>query len=68
LTNRVLSLCLEVLLAYIFDGLTEQTFNLDLLYVIHVIQEHYACLSEQGVTTPENRTTTRHMALPWLNN
>jgi hypothetical protein len=32
------------LLAHILGGLMEQTFNLDLIYVIHVIQEHYACL------------------------
>jgi hypothetical protein len=36
-------LCWVVLLAHILGGLMEQTFNLDLLYVIHVIQEHYCC-------------------------
>jgi hypothetical protein len=25
-------------------GLMEQTFNIVLLYVIHVMQEHFACL------------------------
>jgi hypothetical protein len=33
-----------LMLAHILGGLMEQTFNLDLIYVIHVIQEHYACL------------------------
>jgi hypothetical protein len=53
--------------AYIgwFNG---TNFNLDLLYVIHVIQKHYVCLTGTWRTTLENRTTTRHMALPWLNN
>jgi hypothetical protein len=35
---------------------------------IHVIQEHYACLTRTWRNTQENRTTTRHMALHWLNN
>jgi hypothetical protein len=39
------------LLAHILGGLMEQTFNLDLLYAIHVIQEHYACLSGTWRTT-----------------
>jgi hypothetical protein len=41
---------------------------LDLLYVIYVIQEHYVCLIGTWRTTQEIRATTRHMALPWLNN
>jgi hypothetical protein len=49
-------------------SLMEQTFNLDLLYVIHVIQDHYAYLIRTWRTTQESCTTTRHMALPWLNN
>jgi hypothetical protein len=49
-------------------GLMKQTFNLDLLYDMHVIQEYFACLIETWRTTQENRTTTMHMALPWLNN
>jgi hypothetical protein len=40
----VLSLCWVALLERILGGLMEQTFNLDLLYAIQVIQEHYACL------------------------
>jgi hypothetical protein len=40
----VLSLCWVVLLEHILGGLMEQTFNLDLLYAIHVIQDHYGCL------------------------
>jgi hypothetical protein len=47
-----------------FGWFNKQTFNLDLLYVIHVIQEYYACLIGTWRTTQENRTTTRHMALP----
>jgi hypothetical protein len=37
-------LCWVDLLAHILGGLIEQTLQLDLLYAIHVIQEHYACL------------------------
>jgi hypothetical protein len=40
----VLYLCWVALLEHILGGLMEQIFNLDLLYAIHVIQEHYACL------------------------
>jgi hypothetical protein len=61
-------LCWVVLLAHILGGLMEQTFNLDLHYAIHVIQEHYACLIGTWRTIQENRTTMWHMALPWLNN
>jgi hypothetical protein len=38
------NLCWVVLLAHILGGLMEQTFNHDLFYAIHIIQEHYACL------------------------
>jgi hypothetical protein len=38
----------------ILGGLMEQTFNLDLSYAIHVIQEYYACLIETWRTTQEN--------------
>jgi hypothetical protein len=40
----VLSLCRVALLPHDLGGLIEQTFNIDLLYVIHVMQEHFACL------------------------
>jgi hypothetical protein len=46
----------------------ETIINLDLLFAIHVIKEHYACLIGTWRTTQENHKTTRHMALPWLNN
>jgi hypothetical protein len=68
LINQVLLLCWVVLLVHILGGLMKQAFNLDFLYAIHVIQEYYACLLGTWRTTQENRTTTRHMALPWLNN
>jgi hypothetical protein len=51
-----------------FGWFNGTNFNLDLFYAIHVIQEHHACLIGTWRTTQENRTTTRHMALPWLNN
>jgi hypothetical protein len=39
------TLCLDQLvLQHVLGGLMEQTFNLDLLYAIHAIQEYYACL------------------------
>jgi hypothetical protein len=44
LIKQVLSLCWVALLAHVLGGLMEQIFNLDLLYVTHGIQEHYACL------------------------
>jgi hypothetical protein len=34
-----------------FGWFNKQTFSLDLLYVIHVIQEYYACLTETWRTT-----------------
>jgi hypothetical protein len=34
-----------------FGWFNKQTFNLDLLYVIHVIQEYYACLTGTWRTT-----------------
>jgi hypothetical protein len=52
----------------ILGGIMKQTFNIDLLYVIHAIKEYFACLIGTWRTTQENRTITRHMALPWLNN
>jgi hypothetical protein len=38
----VLSLCWVALLEHTLGGLIEQTFNLDLLCAMHVIQENYA--------------------------
>jgi hypothetical protein len=58
------TLCWVALLEHTLGGLMEQTFNLDLFYAIYVIKEHYACLIRTCRTTQENRTTTRHMALP----
>jgi hypothetical protein len=36
--------------------------------IIHVMQEHFMPVIGTWRTTQENSTTTRHMALSWLNN
>jgi hypothetical protein len=40
LDNRLLPLSWVALLEHTLGGLIEQTFNPDLFYAIHVIQEH----------------------------
>jgi hypothetical protein len=54
---------------YLVMGGLMNTCQYGFIYaIIHVMQEHFMPVIKTWRTTQENSTTTRQMALSWLNN